>query len=220
MPTLAAAHLFLLGLASGLSLLTVTAYRRVSPVWLRRLLVLSGAFVTTRYITMALFTSPEAPQRFWALHPCWYATSLGLTLPSVFAVDQLLRHPAVSPKRLLRWFAPFALAYGVVILFGQATPEPDRIVGWIPRLSPGWQRWLSAVHAVFILGFVGVSLLLVRKVPSRPIRTALLGLVAGCLALGIDGVILATGGWYFRPYLYSEILMLLALWYAYETSAR
>lgn len=219
MPPLAAAYLFLLGLASGVSLLTLTAYRRVSPVWLRWLLVLSGAFVTARYVTMALFTSPDAPDRFWALRPCWYATSIGLTLPGVFAIDQLLRHPAISPKRLLIWFMPFALAYGAVIFFGQASPEPDRVIGWVPRLSLGWQRWLAVVHAVFVLGFLGICALFMRKVPSRRIRTALLALAAGCLALGVDGLILALGGWYFRPYLYTEILMLLALWYAYDTSA-
>lgn len=218
MPLLASCYLFLLGLASGAGLLAITSYRRVSPRWLKWLLILSGLFVISRYLTMALFTSEEAPQRFWALHRCWFATSVGLTLPGVFAIDQLLRHPALSPKKLLYWFSPFLVLYGLVIGFGQFLPVPDRVIGWTPRLAPGWQLLVSLTQATFVLGFIGVGLLLIRKIPSRPIQGALLGLVASYAYLGIDGVLLAMGRWYFRPFLYSEIFALLALWYAYETS--
>ena len=214
------AYLFLLGLAGGLALLSISAYRHVSPAWLRGLLIGTGLFVFSRYVAMALFTSPDAPQRFWVLRHCWLATSLGLTLSSVFAVDQLVRHPAMSAKRLLRWFAPFLIIYALVILVGPMTPVSDRFVGgWVPRLSPGWQRLLSVTHSLFVTGFTGASLLLIRKIPSWPIRLALGGLVAAHLYLAADGLLLMLGRWYFRPYLYSEMLALLALWNAYETAA-
>ena len=219
MTPLAGLYLFLLGLASGVALLTLTAYRRVSPAWVKGLLIVSGSFVITRYVTMALFATADSPQRVWALRHCWFATSLGLPLSSVFAVDQLIRHPAMSPKKLLGWCAPFLIAYGVVIVFATATPVPDRVVGWAVRLTPGWHLVLSAVHLVFILAFLGVCAMLIRKVPSRSIRIALLGLALGQSALALDGMLLSIGAWYFRPYLYSEILTLFALWHAYETAA-
>ena len=212
------AYLFLLGLASGITLLALTAYRRVSPPWLKWLLIASGVFVMSRYVTMALFTSDEAPQRFWALRHCWFATSIGLTLPSVFAIDQLLRHPALSPKKLLCWFAPFLAAYSAVILFGAFSPVPDRVGGWIPRLSSGWQAFVAIVHGTFVIGFLGICGMLMRKIPSRPIRASLLGLAVGQAYLAVDGLLLASGRWYFRPFLYSEMLTLLAIWHAYETS--
>ena len=215
----AAAYLFLLGLAAGVSLLTLTAYRHVSPAWWRWLLFAAGLFVMTRYVTMALFTTPEAPQRFGALRPCWYATSLGLPLASVVALDQLIRHPAMTPKRLLTWFSPFLAAYGAVIVFGQAVIVPDdRVIGWTLHLEPAWRAALSLTHTIFILGFIGLCVLTSLKLPSRPIRTALALLVLGQAFLGFDGLTLALGQWYFRPYLFSELVMLLALWHAYETS--
>ena len=212
-------YLFLLGLASGIALLTITGYRRVSPAWLKWLLVMSGMLVISRYLTMALFTSAEAPQRFWALRHCWFATSIGLTLPSVFAIDALLRHPAMTPNKLLSWFSPFLIAYSAVILLADGTPVADKVVGWTPSLSAGWRTFVSTVEGVFVLGFVGTCALLMRNIASRSIRIALLGLALGHSYLGLDGLLLALGAWYFRPFLYSEMLTLLAIWHAYETSA-
>ena len=220
MVLLAGAYLFLLGLASGVTLLSMSAYRHVSPRWLKWLLIATGSCVMSRYLTMALFTTTEAPKYFWGLRHCWFATSIGLTLPSVLVLDQLLRHPGMSPGKLLRFFAPFLIVYGSIIVFGSMTPQPDRIAGWMPRLDPGWHWLLSGVQAVFVIGFVGLCVLLMRKFPSPPIRRALFALALAHGYLGLDGLLLALGRWYFRPFLYSEMLTLLALWYAYETSAQ
>ena len=219
MASLAGAYLFCLGLASGLTLLTMTAYRRVSPRWLKWLLVASGLFVMSRYVTMAIFTRLDAPDRFWVLRRCWFATSVGLTLPSVFAIDQLVRHPALSPNKILRWFAPFLVVYALVILAGSATPIPDRVIGWTPHLEGGWRFLLALTQSTFVITFVSVCILLMRKLPSAPIRLALFWLAVGHLTLGLDGFLVASGRWYFRPFLFSEMLTLLAIWHAYETSA-
>lgn len=211
-------YLFALGLASGTALLAITAYRRVSPRWLAWLLAGSGWLVISRYVTMALFTHPHAPQRFAALRHCWFATSVGLTLPSVMAIDQLLRHPAMSPQRLLRWFSPLLVAYGTIIVFGPTTIVVDADTGWRVQLHGGWQTLLGLIQGVFVLGFVVVSAMLIRKVAVSPIRTALLGLALGHTARGLAGWLVATGQWPFQSVLYSEMFILLALWFAYDTS--
>jgi len=215
----AGAYLFLLGLASGVALLTTSALRRVSPPWLKGLLTASGLFVISRYVTLALFATAQSPERVWGWRHCWFATSLALPLQSAFAVDQLVRHPAMSPNKLLRWLSPFLLIYSAVILFADVEPVPDRVVGWSLRLAPAWRVVLASAHGLFVAGFLAVCALLIRKVPSRPIRIALLGLALGQACLALDGLLLALGAWYFRPYLYSELLMLIALWHAYETGA-
>ena len=216
----AGAYLFFLGVASGLALLTLTAYRYVSPLWLRWLLRLVGLFVLSRYVAMALFTAEDAVHRVWSLRYCWFATSVGVTLPSVIAIDQLLRHPALSPKKLLIWFSPFLLVYAVVILFARMTPAPDPVIGWIPRLQLGWQLLLAAVQTIFVLGFVGICGVVIRKVPVAAVRSALSLLAVSHLYLGFDGLLLALGRWYFRPFLFSEMLALVSIWHAYETSVR
>ena len=215
---LAHAYLFLVGLASGLTLLSLTAYRRMSPRWLKWLLVGVGCFTLSRYVTMAVFASSPDPQRVWFLRPCYFATSIGLPLPSVFAVDQLLRHPAMSPKKLLRWSSPFLIASLAAIFFSSSVPVPDRVIGWTPHLGLGWRWWFACIHGGFILAFIGIIVTIWPKIPWPRVRFALLGLIVGQSALGLDGLLRLVGVWYFRPFLYSEMLTLIALWYAYETS--
>ncbi len=136
------------------------------------------------------------------------------------AIDQLLRHPAMSPAKLLRTLSPLLAVYAVIILFGRMTPSPDHVAGWLPHLEGGWRWLLSSVQAIFVIGFLGICVALIRKIPSIPIRRALAGLILAYLFLALDGVVLAVGWWYFRPFLFSEMLALLAIWYAYDTSAR
>ena len=212
------AYVFLLGLSSGVTLLSLTAYRRISPPWLKWSLLVTGCFTFSRYVTMALFAGSPDPQRVWFLRPCYFATSIGLPLPSAFAVDQLLRHPAMTPKKLLRWCSPFLIASLAGMFLSSATPIPDRIMGWMPHLNPGWQWWFVFIHGSFVIVFIGMILTIWPKVPSPRVRLALLGLTLGHSALALDGLLRLLGVWYFRPFLYSEMLTLIAIWHAYETS--
>ena len=220
MISLPAAYLYRIGVASGLAVMALTAYRRVTPVWLRRLLQACGVFVVTRYMAMALFTDPQAPEKFWGWRYCWFATSIGLALPSVFAVDQLLRLPTISPSKLLRWVAPLLAVIAVVMVFGRYLPQADPVAGWTLQLSPGWRLLLSSAQAIFTAAFVAVCIISIIKIPIPHTRPALIGLVLGHMFLAVDGLVLSFGGQHVRPFLYSEMLTLLALWYAYEVAAR
>ena len=220
MGLLTAAYLFLLGAASGLVVLTLSVYRRISPSWLKRFLLATGLLLISRYVTMAFFTLPDAPQRFWWAHRLWLASTIGLTLPAIFVIDQLLRHPALSPKKLLVWASPLVVINGAVMLFGSFQAVPDPVAGWTLRVGEGWRLVLAVTQGIFVAALLGWCGLLIWKFPSRPVRQALGLLIASYAYLGVDGVLLAVGGWYFRPFLYSELAALLALWYAYDTAVR
>lgn len=127
------------------------------------------------------------------------ASLIGLTLPGVFAIDQLIRHPAMTPKKLLRWYAPFFVAYGVALL-----SETFLLV---------------VVEAIFSFGFACVCLMLRRKIPSPPIQRALLGLALSYGYVGLVVLAVPFARWSGRMFLYSEMVASLALWYAYETGA-
>lgn len=174
---------FLLGLASGLAILALTAYRRISPPWLRWLLIASGLLLASRYATLAHFTADEHWLRWWR-----FVKGISLTLPGVFAVDQLVRHPAMTPKKLLRWYAPLFIAYGVT------------------TLTPWWRETAVILTGVFTLVFLWICGLVIRKLPDRRIRLALIGLCLAYLLIVLSDL------------LFAEMLVLLALWYAYETS--
>ena len=222
----ASPSLFLLGVAAGLTALTMTAYRRVSPSWLKWLLLATGVLTLSRYIVMTCFAEASSPDRLWSWGYGYSARSIGFTLPSVMAIDQLLRHPKMSPQRLLRWITPLLLVDALMISVATLAPQLDRLRGWVPAAS-GWQSVLigalwafSVVQWVFMIGFMGVIALLLRQpYLTQPARRALWALLLAYVALGVEEVSLAIGRWLIPPLLYPDMVALLALWYAYDTSA-
>ncbi len=210
-------YLFFLGLATGATILAMTAYWAVSPRWLRWWLLASGLFVLSRYVTMTLFATSPNPQPFWGLRRCWFATTVGLTCPSAVALDQLVRHPAMSPTKLMRWLSPFFVGYAIVLLFGPMELTLDPIVGMKPHLV-GWGRGLlTGTEGLFVIGFLWVGAQVLSKLPSRRIRIALLGLMIAEGYLGLDGLLVALGRGH-HPFLCSEIFALMAIWFALDTA--
>jgi hypothetical protein len=126
----------------------------------------------------------------------------------------------MTPKKLLTWFAPFLAVYALVSLFGEFIPEPDPVAGWQLKLGTPWMVAVSLVQSVFVLGFVTSCVVFIRKIPVRPIQIALGLLATAHLLLGLDGALLALGRWYFRPFLFTEMATLFALWHAFTTAAR
>lgn len=211
-------YLFFLGLATGIIVLDVTVYRKLSPRWLRWTLIALAAFVASRYITMALFALSDEPRRWWALRYCWLATSVGLTTPSLLVLDQLVRHPSWSATKVLRYFAPFLVVYLLVIVFGRFELRQDPSLGWQLDLVGAWRLILAAVQAVFLLGFATLCTLLLLRLRSRRVRVAIAALLLAHLYLGLDGLLVAFGVSYFRPFLFSEILTLAAIGHAFDTA--
>jgi hypothetical protein len=176
---------FLFGLTSGLVILLLTAYRRLSPRWLKWLLIVMALLLLSGYVTLAYVAVDESWLRWWR-----FIRSVGLTLPGLFAVDQLIRHPAVTPKKVLRWYSPWFMAYGIA------------------SFTPWWRWTVPAVTTFFSLMLLWISGMVIRKLPDRRIRLALISLSLAYLAMGLSGLLLA------------DMLLLLALWSAFDTSVR
>ena len=217
----ASAYVFLLGVAAGLTVLTMTAYHRVSPSWLKWLLLATSLLTLSRYIAIARFADATYPDQLWSWGYSDYAKSIGFTLPSVMVIDQLLRHPKMSPQRLLRWIAPLLLTDALMISVVTLAPQLDRLLGgWVPHVTSGWRWAFIGVQGLFVIGFIGAIVFLLRQpYLAQPARRAFWGLLLAYVALGVDGVSLALGTWSVRPTLYSDMVALLAIWYAYDTSA-
>ena len=198
--------MFLLGFAYGLALLALTAYRHVSPAWLRWILFATAVGMLARYASIAAFALAEKPETIWPLRHFWFASSVGLTLPSVFAVDQLLRHPALTPTKILKFFSPFLAVYLALIAFGGFTAVPDPVLGWTLKLSRNWTLVVSATQSAFVLLFLAAGVWVLRKVPVAAIRLPVLLLMLAHVCL------------YFRPFLFSEMAALLCLWYSFESA--
>ncbi len=211
-------YLVLLGVGLGLAALAMTGYSWVSPRWLRLTLLVAGLLVSARYLVMAHLSLSPVGQALGPLDRLWLGSSIGLTWPGVVAIDQLIRHPAMTPERLLKSFSPFLLVYTLVMVAGPMDLRADPLIGVSPHLL-GWARILLIVtQSAFVALLMWFTMQVMRKVPASRTRTAVFGLMGGYLALAVDGVIRSTGLWYVRPFLFSEFLLLLALWFAFDTA--
>lgn len=211
-------YLFWLGLAAGIACLDAAVYRKVSPRWLRWLLLGLSLCLVCRYVMMAGLAQAHAPRLGWWLRPCWIAAIAGLTLPGAFVLDQLVRHPAWSALRVLRCMTPWLLAYALIMCVGRMELVNDPSVGWHPRLLGFWRWLLMLAQGLFVAGFVALCALILRQVRSRRVRVALTGLILAYVALSICGALLANGRMSIQPFLYSEIFVLAALAHAFDTA--
>jgi len=166
---------------------------------LRWLLVASGVLLVGLYATRPVIILRQA--QTWVFSSWWAARFIGLTLPAVFAVDQLIRHPAMTPQTLLR-------GYVVVLVIVFAALGLSPLVGALHFF----------IQIAFLLGFTGVCLMLMRKIPSPPIQRTLLVLALAYGYLALTLLWLSPASLY--PYPYPDMVCLVVLWYAYETGAQ
>lgn len=184
--------------------LAISGYRHASPAWLRWLLIGSGTLLVGRYTAMAVELSNFQVQH-WIFDCRWIARFVGLTLPAVFAVDQLIRHPAITPKKLLRGYAVllsiYLAAYGL-------------------RAMPGAEAIFFSIEFAFPFVIAGLCLMLMRNIPSPPIRRVLLILTLTYVCLGVT----TPFAWYYErsedlyEFVFAEMIGLVALWHAFETA--
>ncbi|MBI4355611.1 MAG: hypothetical protein HY597_04085 [Candidatus Omnitrophica bacterium] len=216
-------YLFFLGLAAGCVVVTLTRYEQVSPRWLRGVLMGLGGLLLARCALMAGLALSDDPQPWWVWHRLWFVTAMGLTLPAVLVIDQLLRHPALSPKKILRWCSPVLAACLIIVLCGRTQRHGDPLIGWVPQLTGFWRVGWAVGQTLFVLGFTTICVLVMRLMRSRSVRAALLALLLAFLPVGVQGLLVLLG----RPWPPSAILnpfveigILCALGHAYDVALR
>ena len=171
-PETALVSSYLLGLASGVALLPVLAFCQISTGWVRGLLIVGQALAAFSHALTASLGADPAVEA-WAARIGW-AAAAGTVAVSAFAVDQLLRHPAMTPRRLLLWIAPFL-----------AGPLAAAVLG----PGAGWATGAAqATGAVFSLLFAVVTLWLAMRLPVPKIRLMLGFLAAAHLGLLAAGL--------------------------------
>ena len=216
----AAGSLFWLGCASGITVMAGTAYRHISPAWLKWLLAATALVLLARYAALACLSLTSVPEHVGVLRPLWLAAPISLLLPSAAAADLLIRHPAMTPQKLMRLLSPALIGYGLIIVCAPARLVPTLAAGWLVRLTGLWQALFLALQLSVSLGFVGVCVLLIRKIPLRPIQHGLALLALSQLLQGVDAIRVAVHVGSSALSIQTEIASLLAIWFACETGAR
>ena len=192
--------IFLLGFSAGLCGLLLHEYVLLSPRWFRWIVTLSGLGVISRYVLLAMIVITPPATLGWEVRLIDAWASISLTLPCAVAVDQLVRHPAMTPKKLLGFYAPCAAALLVTFITGSN------------------RALLAVIHGAFALAVVWFSTLLIRKLPGTSVRLALAGLAAAQVVLAgcrLVGLLFALD---IRLVLLTDLLVLASIWTALKTA--
>lgn len=209
---------FLLGLSTGVSALWFSEYLLLSPGWFRWVLVVSGIGVMSRYLLLFLTMISWVPWPGGVIRLIEVWAAIGLTLPCAVALDQLVRHPAMTPKKLLLRYAPMAAAFAPLLILGHASRWPDPVLGAIVGLSGSDAKALAILHGAFALITVWIVALLIRKLPGLPLRRAFTALAATQVLLTAQRLAGSLTWLDVRLVLAAEAAVLAAIWAALKTS--
>lgn len=183
---------FLLGWAVGASALLFSEYLALSPRWFRWVIAAAGFGVVLRYWLLALTAITPVPLAAWMIDGVDVWAAVSLTFPCAVALDQLVRHPAMTPKKLLRSYAPVAAAWMVAVI--------------VNRLA------VAIVHTAFALLVVWMGAQLIRKLPLHKIQLSVAGLAAAQLLLAAQRLAGSQAVLDIRVLLASECVVLGSIW--------
>lgn len=196
--------IYLTGIASGTVLLAMSAYRHASPVWLKWLLWITGLFLILRYTLTVLFLESGSLHFFQLQSYRWAVATACLCVPALFVIDQMLRHPAMSPEKFARIALPAILIQALCVLFG----DQFAFLGWVS----------FGVFQLFALALVVFCIRLWPQIPNTLLKRALSILIAALAFLAGESIMSLMGSTLSASGVLAEILMLAALWHTYETS--
>ena len=198
--TVGAWNPFFLGLAAGLSAFLVSEYLALSPRWFRWVVTLSSLGVISRHVLLAMIAIAPPATLGWGARLIDAWASVGLTLPCAVAIDQMVRHPAMTPKKVLTAYAPVAAALLVTFITG------------------GNRALLAVIHGAFALAAVWFGALLIRKLPGTSVRLALAGLAAAQVVLAGRQLAAVFAALDLRLGLGTDLLVLGSIWAALKTA--
>ena len=192
------AGFYMLGLVTGTALFPVWTFGRVSPSWMRGLILGCQLVIAAHYCLLGQMP-PAGPDDLQWFRPVWLAQGAQVIVSAV-VLDQLIRHPAMSPRRLLLAAGPFA-----------AVPVLAAIIG------PGaWTAWgTEGALTAFHLLYAAVGGFLLLKIRMRRLQGMLALLLIAHLAFWASQSRLVP----WRSSAWADVVLYCSLAFAYQTSA-
>lgn len=176
-------------------------------------------FSILRYLTLIVYGDKPTYDQLVALRYFYFATSIGLTLPTaaaVWYVTPLYRGKIKYPYYLV-FFLPWIIFYLKLIL-----TQPTHIVqgsrfGYVLELVEPYPIYLSVAQGSFVMIMVVLALIGILKYRSIQIRVQLFVIIVAQMMLTLDGLsYLFEGITTIPPFTVSEIAGFLAVYYAFK----
>ncbi|MBM7684721.1 hypothetical protein [Defluviitalea raffinosedens] len=187
---------------------------------LRSICLILFTFTGLRYVALIVFRLNLDMNFLKFFSYFYYASSIGLTIPTIFALWYII--PAFR-ERIKEWTvltlsAPFSFFYLYLIYL-----QPVQIIkhdgfGYRLQLLAPWNRWLSIVQGIVTLIVFGMCFYGFRRYKYKFPRSQYLLFILGYVLTTIDGLCMLFNSVYpIEPFIFSEAFILIAILYAFAT---
>ena len=186
---------------------------------LRNICIILFLFSTLRYITLIAYGDHLNLKALMGLRYFYFATSIGLTLPTASAVwyiTPLYRQKIKYPTYIL-CFLPWIIFYLYLIIV-----QPTQIVqganyGYILSLRDPFSLYLSIAQGSFITVMIILCIIGLVKYKNIQLRVQYIVLILAQIGLTLDGIGYYLGGdKLFPPFTITEALGFLAIYYVFK----
>lgn len=148
-------------------------------------------FSMTRYIALIIYGDHASMETLNLLRYFYFATSIGLTLPTASAVWYVtpLYREKVSYLKYLACFLPWILFY-VFVIFAQPTSiEPGPYFGYTLALTGNFSHYLAIVQGSFVTVIIILSIIGIIKYKNVQMRVQYVIIILAQIVLAIDGIL-------------------------------
>lgn len=185
---------------------------------LRNICLILFMFTGLRYIALIVFTLSANIDILKVFSYFYYASSIGITIPSLFALWYIIPR---FRERIKEWIVLLLVSPFIFFYFNLIYLQPVQIIkhgslGYRLQLMAPWNQWLSIFQGIFTLMVFGMCFYGFRRYQYKFPRSQYLLFILGYTLTTIDGLCMLFKAVYpIEPFVFSEAFILIAILYAF-----
>ncbi len=186
---------------------------------LKYLLMGLFCFSILRYLTLIVYGDTPTLFHLEILRYFYFATSMGLTVPTMIAVWYITPHfrNSIPYWKFILFFSPWILFYLFVIITQPTEIVMGQTFGYNLILVPPFQQYLAIVQGTFVIIILLLCTFGILQYKHPILRSQYVALILAQILLAIDGfLIMKTGATsLIPPFTVTEALGFLAVYYSF-----
>jgi hypothetical protein len=199
--------------------LNIAVVQTSNNITLKYICMILFIFSIFRYLTLMVYGDMPSYELLNALRYFYFATSLGLTVPTLAAIwyiTPLYREKIKYPTYLLL-FTPWMLFYLYVIIMQPTRIIVDKKFGYNLQLIGNFNLYLSIAQGSFVIIVLILCLVGIIKYKNAKLRSRYFAIIIAHIALTLDGLSYFYSSFDIIPqFTLTEVLGFLAILYAFR----
>lgn len=199
--------------------LNIAVIQNNDNITLKTICTILFVFSIFRYLTLMVYGDMPSYKLLDALRYFYFATSVGLTIPTLAAIwyiTPLYRGKIKYPTYLLL-FTPWILFYLYIIIMQPTKIIVDKKFGYNLQLIGKFNLYLSVMQGSFVIIVLILCLVGIIKYKNVKLRSRYLAIIVAQIALTLDGLSYFSSALNIIPqFTLTEVFGFLAILYAFS----